>query len=111
MEAYTGSEHAGVRLLGLGNEILADDAFGIRVAKEVERRFPGQLEVVCSSASSSYLMADVLGTSRSKEERSTTPACTAAWTGFCRTRRSWSGISNNAMASCSMPSSTCCCTT
>jgi hydrogenase maturation protease len=64
MEAYTGSEHAGVRLLGLGNEILADDAFGIRVAKEVERRFPGQLEVVCSSASSFHLMDDVLGASR-----------------------------------------------
>jgi hydrogenase maturation protease len=48
----------------LGNEILADDAFGIRVAKEVERRFPGQLEVVCSSASSFHLMDDVLGASR-----------------------------------------------
>src|ERR1035438_2103763 len=51
MEAFTGSERATVRLLGLGNEILADDAFGIHVAREVQRRFPGQVEVVCSSAS------------------------------------------------------------
>ncbi|EQD65532.1 hypothetical protein B1B_06309 [mine drainage metagenome] len=27
-----------------------------------------------------------------EEARSTTPACTAAWTASCRTRRSWSGI-------------------
>ncbi len=37
MEACTESECA-VRLLGLGNELLADDAFGILVAREVERR-------------------------------------------------------------------------
>ena len=29
---------------------------------------------------------------RSKKARSTTRACTAVWTAFCRTRRSWSGI-------------------
>src|ERR1035438_2217946 len=64
MEAFTGSERATVRLLGLGNEILADDAFGIHVAREVQRRFPGQVEVVCSSASSFHLMDDVLGAAR-----------------------------------------------
>ncbi|MGD0499424.1 MAG: hydrogenase maturation protease [Bryobacteraceae bacterium] len=64
MEAFTGSDRVGVRLLGLGNEILADDAFGIRVAKEVERGYPGQVEVVCSSASSFHLMDDVLGALR-----------------------------------------------
>ena len=37
MEACTETECA-VRLLGLGNELLADDAFGILVAREVERR-------------------------------------------------------------------------
>src|SRR5215813_218307 len=33
--------------------------------------------------------------SRSRKARSTTPGCTGVWTGFCRTRRSWSSISNN----------------
>ena len=37
MEACTETE-CSVRLLGLGNELLADDAFGILVAREVERR-------------------------------------------------------------------------
>jgi hydrogenase maturation protease len=64
MAASTGSKPAVVRLLGLGNEILADDAFGIQVAKEAQRRFPEQLEVVCSSASSFDLLDDVLGASR-----------------------------------------------
>jgi len=30
-----------------------------------------------------------------------TPDCTAVWTGFCRTRRSWSSIANNVTVSCS----------
>jgi len=64
MEAFTVSERAPLRLLGLGNEILADDAFGIRVAQEVQRRFTGQVEVVCSSASSFHLLDGVLGASR-----------------------------------------------
>jgi hydrogenase maturation protease len=53
-----------VRLLGLGNEILADDAFGILAAREVERRFPGQIEVVHSSAAGFDLMDHFLGASR-----------------------------------------------
>ncbi len=52
-----------VRVLGLGNEILADDAFGILVAREVERLSPGQMEVVCSSASGFGLLEAVLGSS------------------------------------------------
>jgi Ni,Fe-hydrogenase maturation factor len=35
-------------VLGLGNEILADDAFGICEANEVERRFGRVAEVVAS---------------------------------------------------------------
>jgi hypothetical protein len=46
----------------------------------------------------------------SKKASSTTRGRTVAWTGFCRTRRSWSGISSSAMASCSGPSLTCCST-
>jgi len=64
MEAFTGSEPALVRLLGLGNELLADDAFGILVAREAQRRFPGKMEVVCSSASGFNLLDDVLGAAR-----------------------------------------------
>src|SRR3954466_10708018 len=47
----------------------------------------------------------------SKKARSTTHGCTAAWTGFCHTRRNWSGISSNAMGSCLGRSSRCCCMT
>ncbi len=53
-----------VRLLGLGNEILADDAFGIRVAERVSRRFGAAIEVVCSSAAGFHLLDDVLGARR-----------------------------------------------
>ncbi len=48
MGASNGSEQS-VRVLGLGNEILADDAFGILVAREVERQFGREAEVVESS--------------------------------------------------------------
>ena len=53
-----------VRLLGLGNEILADDAFGILAAREVARRFQGQIEVVQSSSAGYALMAHLLGARR-----------------------------------------------
>ena len=53
-----------VRVLGMGNEILADDAFGILVAREVQRRFGAEVDVVCSSASGFHLLDEVLGASR-----------------------------------------------
>jgi hydrogenase maturation protease len=49
------------RLLGLGNELLADDGFGIRVAREVERRSGGAVEVVTSSAAGFHLLEHLLG--------------------------------------------------
>jgi hydrogenase maturation protease len=64
MEPSIGNESARTRLLGLGNEILADDAFGILVAREIERRIPRQIDVVCSSAAGFNLMEDMLGVSR-----------------------------------------------
>jgi hydrogenase maturation protease len=64
MEAFTENESGVIRLLGLGNEILADDAFGILVAREVEWCFPGQIEVVHSSAAGYDLMEHLLGASR-----------------------------------------------
>jgi hydrogenase maturation protease len=64
MEASTENESGVVRLLGLGNEILADDAFGILVAQEVERRFQGRIEVAHSSAAGFDLMDHLLGAGR-----------------------------------------------
>ena len=53
-----------IRVLGLGNEILADDALGIRVAREAEARFGSQMEVVCSSQAGFHGMDDLLGAFR-----------------------------------------------
>jgi hydrogenase maturation protease len=64
MEASTENETGTVRLLGLGNEILADDAFGILAAREVARRFQGQIEVVQSSSAGYDLMDHLLGARR-----------------------------------------------
>ena len=64
MEPSTGNDSPRLRLLGLGNELLADDAFGILVAREVERQIPGQVEVVCSSASGLNLLDHLVGASR-----------------------------------------------
>jgi len=55
---------APVRVLGLGNELLADDAFGILVAQEIQRLAPGQVEVVCTPESGFSLLDYVLGTPR-----------------------------------------------
>jgi hydrogenase maturation protease len=64
MEVSAENESGVVRLLGLGNEILADDAFGILVAREVKRRFQGQIEVAHSSAAGYDLMEHLLGARR-----------------------------------------------
>jgi len=63
MERSAENDRPRIRVLGLGNEILADDAFGILAAREVERLFPRQVEVVCSSAAGFNLMDHVLGAS------------------------------------------------
>jgi hydrogenase maturation protease len=47
------------RLLGLGNEILADDAFGILAAREIERLALPGLEVVTSAESGLSLLDHV----------------------------------------------------
>jgi len=52
---------ARVRLLGLGNELLADDAFGIRVAREVHRRLGPGADIVTSSAAGFHLLDDIVG--------------------------------------------------
>lgn len=64
MEAYTGPEAAPrVRLLGLGNEILGDDAFGILVARQAAPLLPG-VEVVCTSESGFHLLDSIQDVSR-----------------------------------------------
>ena len=56
---------AHTRLLGLGNEILGDDAFGILVAREVcARMSPDEVEVVTSSVSGLHLLDHILDCSR-----------------------------------------------
>lgn len=62
MAVSTGTEDR-IRLLGLGNDILADDAFGILVAQEVQRDYP-DLEVTCSSAAGFDLLDDLLDVKR-----------------------------------------------
>ena len=64
MAVSTENETGIVRLLGLGNEILADDAFGILAAREVARRFQGEIEVVQSSSAGYDLMDHLLGARR-----------------------------------------------
>ena len=64
MEAYAETEPRAfvpVRVVGLGNEILADDAFGILVARQIERLFPDRFQVVESSAAGFDLLDHLLG--------------------------------------------------
>ena len=44
-----------IRILCLGNELLADDAFGLVAAEELQRRFP-QMDVVFSTDSGFHLL-------------------------------------------------------
>jgi len=45
-----------IRLLALGNEILADDAFGILAARQIEELALPNLEVVCTAESGLHLL-------------------------------------------------------
>jgi len=60
----SGENDAGVRVLGLGNEILGDDAFGILVARRLEGQCGGDTDIVCSSASGFALLDHLLGVKR-----------------------------------------------
>ena len=48
-------------VLGLGNELLRDDAVGIRVAEKLQGRFPDQVEVRASSLFGLSLLDEILG--------------------------------------------------
>jgi hydrogenase maturation protease len=66
--AFIGTDSGGngrsIRLLGLGNEILGDDALGIRVAREAQARFGNEVEVISSAQSGFYVMDELLGVRR-----------------------------------------------
>ena len=62
MEPCTGVS-ARVRVLGLGNQILADDAFGILAAREVKRRLGDAIEVLVSFEAGFNLIDCLLGAS------------------------------------------------
>lgn len=53
-----------IRVLGLGNDLLADDGVGLVAAAALGRRFSGRVETVCSSTSGFDLLDDLLGASR-----------------------------------------------
>ena len=63
MEESTKSEFS-ARLLCLGNDILADDAFGIRVAEKLRERMPETIDVVSSMESGLRLLDHLLGVPR-----------------------------------------------
>ena len=63
MEASTKSEFT-ARLLCLGNDILADDAFGILVAEKLRERMPENIDVVSCMESGLRLIDYLLGVPR-----------------------------------------------
>ena len=63
MEASTENKPK-ARLLCLGNDILADDAFGIRVAEQLRGRVPKTVDVVDSMESGFHLLDYLLGVDR-----------------------------------------------
>ncbi len=56
-------ERIPVRVLCLGNDLIADDAVGCEAAVEIRRRLP-DLDVVEASATGFYLIDDVIGAER-----------------------------------------------
>jgi len=53
-----------IRVLGLGNDLLADDALGFLAAAAIGRRFGERVEAFCSSTSGFDLLDDVVGATR-----------------------------------------------
>ncbi len=53
-----------IRVLGLGNDLLADDAFGVEVVRELGRRLPPGVEMASSIASGFALLDDLLEADR-----------------------------------------------
>ncbi len=53
-----------IRVLGLGNDLLADDGFGVDVARRLRSELPECVEVTSSIASGFALLDEVLGADR-----------------------------------------------
>ena len=53
-----------IRILGLGNDLLADDRLGLVAASAIGRTFGDKVEAVCSSTSGFDLLDSVVGASR-----------------------------------------------
>jgi hydrogenase maturation protease len=53
-----------IRILGLGNDLLADDRLGLVAASALGRRFGDRVEAVCSFTSGFDLLDDLVGASR-----------------------------------------------
>jgi len=56
-----GGSDARIRILCLGNDLLADDAFGPAVGKELRRSIPEDVEVITTQAAGFNLLEEILG--------------------------------------------------
>lgn len=63
METSAATDRARLRVLGLGNDLLADDAFGIEVARRVRRALP-DVEAIESSEAGLALLDHISGARR-----------------------------------------------
>jgi len=59
--AESGGSGARIRILCLGNDLLADDAFGPAVGEELRRSIPEEVEVITTQAAGFSLLEEVLG--------------------------------------------------
>jgi len=57
----SGGNEAAIRVIGLGNDLLADDAFGLRVAGELRECLDATVDVVASAACGLHLLDEILG--------------------------------------------------
>ncbi len=53
-----------IRILGLGNDLLADDAFGVEVVRHLAARLPAAIETRASIAAGFGLLDDIVGVDR-----------------------------------------------
>jgi hydrogenase maturation protease len=64
MTVPSGAYETAVRVLCLGNELLADDAVGIRIGRELQARWGQRVEVVLTALSGLHLIDCIVGARR-----------------------------------------------
>jgi hydrogenase maturation protease len=64
MAGEMGSYKPRILVLGLGNEMLKDDAIGVRVAEKLEQAFPSEVEVRWTSEFGLALLDELIGRDR-----------------------------------------------